>query len=270
MRYFIFTKNELTSLIKNLFKFGKKELVFLAVVNTILFLSLFSLEFVQNNLSVLSPLFVIAVILIYKNITGCTKFDLFKVVFQWIIILEILGLFSNAYVLPYSENPLLLILAELLSSISFIIGSTIILIGLVEVLYLKKNDYKEILLITIISSLIFVFSSLHELYYTGLTLKLLLDIKFIIGTIAGILLFYSFNKIKDYISVKHKELSFFISLGLIIFLLEYLSGLFLIPSSVLQVEYVNLFELFIFKFEFFVGFTLWGVFLHFHNNRVTC
>jgi len=261
MKYIKLKKEKIKSLIKSLFTFGKKEILFLLIVNIILFLGIFYGKIILTIPSISSFIIVLIVILIYKHLTKCSEFDLFKVLFQWILTITIISLFFLINILSFSESPFLLFLSLLFKDISFIITSSIAAIGLVYLLYSKKVDLKELFVLIIISIIVIIASSLHDLYYNGFILSKVLTIEMINGILGGLLIVYGFKKLKRYILGKHKELTFFISLALIIFILEYLNGLLAIPSSVPKVD-VDMFGLFLLNFEFFVFYSLFGILLH--------
>jgi len=77
---------------------------------------------------------------------------------------------------------------------------------------------------------------------------------------------YGFKKLKKYIKVINKEMAFYFSLGLVIFIVEYLNGLLAVPSSVPKIESFDMFALFLLNFEFFVFYSLWGIFLDIYNR----
>ena len=266
MRYIKLKKEKIKSLIKSLFTFGKKEILFLLIVNIILFLSIFYVKIVITIPSVSSFIVVLMIILIYRYVTRCSEFDLFKVLFQWILIISIVSLFFLTNILPFSESPFLLILSHLFKDISFVVASSIAAVGLVHLLYYKKVDLKELSVLIIISIIIIIVSSLHDLYYNGFILSKFLTIGMINGILGSLLIVYGFKKLRKYVLGGNKELTFYISLGLIIFILEYINGLLAVPSSVPKIGSVDMFGLFLLNFEFFVFYSLWGLSLHIYNK----
>jgi len=153
---------------------------------------------------------------------------------------------SLYYLVEFSDYPVLFALAELLDSFSFIIIWIFLGIGLTH-LFFHKLKAKELILFPI-AIIIGIISSVNELYYNGFHIIKVFSIPAIISAITGILFYYSYKSVRKYIKVENPALFYFLTFGLIIFIIEYTNGLLLTPSSVPRAEYVDQFSLFLINF----------------------
>lgn len=179
MKFITLSKKDILNLVKSLFKFGKKELIFNSLVILIPFLiGYYLLEIVEisrynlvNYSSIFSSLIILAAFLIYKVVTKCSEFDFFKAFFQVSLVAAVIGYFVKLYYLmSFSDYPFIFASAEFIDFFSFIIYSIFEGIGISYIFY-HRLKIKELIIVAVTAIIIKLLSSVNNLYYNGFHLS---------------------------------------------------------------------------------------------------
>ncbi len=213
---------------RDLFIFKKKELFFL-IINLVI-VGLFSFLIIPTWIPDASsalliyglPLYLIIALFIYKKISKCSEFELYRALFQLVIITEILSFLSIFLIIPYTDKPILMLLGEFVGVLSSLMWILIPSIGLIVLYYHRWKLTKVIggLIIGIIAFFVanYFITGMSDTFFTS---KTLLEIVFY--GITGIFLLYTYEKTKSRFNFNNQEILSFLIFGIAMFILKVIS-----------------------------------------------
>jgi len=287
MKYLRLEKSEIKPLFKRLFALGKKEIVFLASATVLLLLFVFIIIpiFIKQNFSRMPDYFDIIYIVItfgalfiYKLITKCDEFHFLKLIFLvsiWMviasIIVDVILIIMNVHSEILYMIPVKIPIAELISlpidQLRIFIKSIVEAFGLMYLFYNKIN-YKEIILVAAGFTIIYMIPNLSQFVYHQTLIYPIKIISLMTSIIYGIILFYSFKELKQYILTKNKELNFFMVLGLLITVLAFIVKIINIDISTLISWNITLGDIILTSLNVFEYYLLAGVFIYLYNRYI--